>query len=303
MGLAYCILAHKNPAQIARLLKAIAHPDNVFVLHYEKSAPRSEHAELARLAEEMPNLHLLPSRRVLWGRFTQIGVQLEGIERCLELSGKWSHFITLTGQDFPLLPQAAMVEELSGVAAMSYLSYFDPFAAAIWKNVEDRTGLIHLDSAPLEALLRVPFFGRRIRWICGWSRCMPSVPFVRRKLPAWFRYMGGANHVVLSREAASYVVNDPNAGNIIRWLKYSGHPDESIFQSVLVNSPLAGSIVNDDRRAIYWGEVGSPSPMTLTCAQLPWLREAKAAGKLFARKFDAGVDNEVIRELEKDLGL
>jgi len=25
MGLAYCILAHKNPAQIARLLRAIAH--------------------------------------------------------------------------------------------------------------------------------------------------------------------------------------------------------------------------------------------------------------------------------------
>ena len=263
MGLAYCSLAHKNPAQIARLLRAIAHPDNVCVVHYEKRAPRSEPTALARKAHDFANVHILPSRPVLWGRYSVIGTQLEGLKQCLALGDRWSHFITLSGQDMPLKPQAEMVAELAAAQGTSFASYFDPVVEPHWKNLADRTS----------------------------------------RVPSWFRYMGGSNHVILAREAASYLVSDPKALRITQWLKYSGIPDESIFQSVLLNSPLAASVVNDDRRAICWESHGSPSPITFTRSQLAWLREARAQGKLFARKFDSGVDDEVICAIAKDLGL
>jgi len=303
MGLAYCILAHKNPAQIARLLRAIAHPDNVCVLHYEKRAPRGEHAALARIARGFANVHILPPRPILWGRYSVVGAQLEGIKRCLALGDRWSHFITLSGQDLPLKPQAEMVAELETARGTTFASFFDPVAEPHWKNLADRTSRVYIESALLESLLKIPFLGRRLRRLCGWTDLMPCVPLVKRKVPSWFRYMGGSNHVILSREAASYLVTDPNALRIVQWLKYSGIPDESVFQSVLLNSPLAASVVNDDRRAICWESQGSPSPITFTRAHLPWLREACGQGKLFARKFDAGVDGEAIREIEKDLGL
>jgi len=303
MGLAYCILAHKNPAQIARLLKAIAHPDNVCTLHYEKRAPRSEHDAIARLAQEFPNVHLLPSRPILWGRYSQIATQIEGMEHALRISRNWSHFITLSGQDYPLKPQPEMIRELSVTSSSSFVSFFDPFVEPYWHNVEDRVGRVHLDSLALETVLKLPFFGRRLRSLCGWNNRMPFVPFVRRARPDWFRYMGGANHVILSRSAAEHLSSDPAAKRIIRWLRYSGHPDESIFQSVLLNSPLASSIVNDDRRAIFWEKSGAPSPVTLTCAHLPWLHEERNKGKLFARKFDTSVDNEVLAHIEKEIGL
>jgi len=303
MGLAYCILAHKNPTQIARLLRAIAHPDNVCLIHYDKRAPQGEHAALARIARESANVHLLPSRSILWGRYSVVGVQLEGIRRCLALGDRWSHFITLSGQDFPLKSQAEMVAELEAAGATSFLSFFDPSVEPVWKNLADRTGRVYIESPLLESLLKIPFLGRQIRRLCGWTDRMPFVPWKKREVPSWFRYMGGSNHVILSRAAASHLVNDPKARRIIQWLKYSGIPDESLFQSVLLNSPLAASVVNDDRRAIRWESQGSPSPITFTRADLPWLREARQQGKLFARKFDSGLEDEPLRTLEKEIGL
>jgi len=239
----------------------------------------------------------------LWGRYSVVGVQLEGIKRCLALGDRWSHFITLSGQDFPLKPQAQMIAEMETVQASSFVSYFDPFTEPYWKNLADRTSRVYIESMLLESLLSIPFLGRQLRRLCGWTDLMPCVPWMKREVPSWFRYMGGSNHVILSREAASYLVTDPHAQRIIQWLKYSGIPDESLFQSVLLSSPLAASVVSDDRRAICWERAGSPSPITLTSVHYPWLLEARAQGRLFARKFDTAVDDEVLRALEKEIGL
>ena len=193
--------------------------------------------------------------------------------------------------------------ELAAAGSASFLSFFDPVAEPLWPNFADRVERYYVESAALEAFLKTPFLGRRVRGLLGWTNRMPFVPFLRRKAPAWFQYRGGSNHVILSREAAAYLAGAPAARRIIRWLRHSGIPDESVFQSVLCNSPLAASLVNDDRRAILWERQGAPSPVTLTSAHLPWLRAQRESGKLFARKFDAAVDDAILAALEKDLDL
>ncbi|MDD5348907.1 MAG: beta-1,6-N-acetylglucosaminyltransferase [Chthoniobacteraceae bacterium] len=300
MALAYCIVAYKNPGQIGRLLRSLAHPGNVCFVHYDKRSPRREHEALARLAADLPNVFPLPARPVLWGRFSIVATQLEAMRR--GLAHPWSHFITLSGQDFPLLPQGEIVRELEALPGASFVGYFDPFAG-IWKDAQERLTRVHLDSGWLEALLKLPGLGRRLRRLMGCEHSIPFVPLVRRKRPSWFRYMGGSNHLALSREAVEYTLGDPRARRIVRRLKSTGIPEESVFQSVLCNSPLAATLVNDDRRAIAWERPGAPSPRTLTLADLPWLRTQREAGKWFARKFDTAVDAAVLGALEKDLGL
>lgn len=303
MALAYGIVAYKNPAQIGRLLRSIAHSDNLFFVHYDKRSPRSEHEALARWVQEFPNLHILPARPVLWGRYSIVDTQLEMMRRCLQSERPWSHFITLSGQCLPLKPQDEMVRECEAQPTTSYVNFFDPLREPIWKDVHDRVTRIYLDSMTLESFLQIPFLGRRVRGLLGWTNSIPFVPWVRRKKPDWFRYMGGSNHFVLSREAVAYAVNDPQAQKITQWLKFTNIPEESIFQSVLLNSPLADRVINDDRRAVFWQNSNSPSPLTLKHSDLPALHEAREKGRLFARKFDINVDNQVICELEKELGL
>jgi hypothetical protein len=74
-------------------------------------------------------------------------------------------------------------------------------------------------------------------------------------------------------------------------------PDESFFQTILINSRLADRIVNDDLRYIDWSE-GRASPRILTSDDLDSLL---ASGDLFARKFDARVDERVLDMLDASI--
>ena len=304
MAIAYCVLAHKNPEQMRRLLRAVWHPENLYVLHYDKRSPKADQESVARLAEEFAGTRILPSRAVFWGRFSQIAVQLAALKSVVESAAPWTHFINLTGQDFPLKSQGEILNILSAAADISFVSHFDPFDGIHWQYPMDRLSRIHIDSPLLEALLTVPAIGRRVKWALGWSNRIPTVPLLRRRFPADFRYFGGSNHVILSRNAANYIVTDPKARKTVRRLRWSGHPDESVFQSVLLNSRFSEVTVNDDRRAVFWQKCTDSSPQVLTSADFGRLRHARSEGKLFARKFDVLEDSKLFDLVEHEfLGL
>ena len=281
-------------------MRAVWHPENLYVLHYDKRSPRVDHEVVARFPEEFPGVRILPCKTVFWGRFSQVAVQIEALKLAVQSVVQWTHFINLTGQDFPLKSQSEILSILSSGTDTSYISHFDPFDGVHWRYPAERLLRVHIDSPLLEALLKIPVIGRRARRAFGWSNRIPTVPVLRRKTPASFRYFGGSNHVILSRDAATYLVGDVHARKIIRRLKWSGHPDESVFQSSLLNSRFSKVTVNDDRRAAFWERCADASPRTLTSADLDWLRNARGEGKLFARKFDALKDPKVIGLVERE---
>jgi hypothetical protein len=132
--------------------------------------------------------------------------------------------------------------------------------------------------------------GRRVRLP---NRLMPLT--LRRSLPAGLEPHDGSAHWCLSRACLEYVVaRDPE---IIRFFRRSAVPDEAFFQTILMSSPLAPTIVNDDLRYIDWSE-GRPSPRVLTMADLETL---KASHALFARKFDTRVDAAVLDALDEHI--
>jgi hypothetical protein len=81
---------------------------------------------------------------------------------------------------------------------------------------------------------------------------------------------------------------------VIDLFRRASSPDESFFQTVLVNSPLRDRLVNDDLRYVDWSE-GGASPRVLTSYDLDRMLASHA---LFARKFDPAVDAEVLDVLD-----
>jgi len=65
--------------------------------------------------------------------------------------------------------------------------------------------------------------------------------------------------------------------------------DELIMQTLVANGPFANRIADDYGREIVW-----PGPKTFTIEDLPMLRASPA---LFARKFDAARDPELMEAL------
>jgi hypothetical protein len=85
---------------------------------------------------------------------------------------------------------------------------------------------------------------------------------------------------------ARFVQSRPD---VVDFFRHVDIPDEMIFQTVLVNSELAGSVVNDNLRYIDWTRVLGPA--LLEARDLPALG---ASPKLFARKFDVSHDADVL---------
>jgi hypothetical protein len=72
-------------------------------------------------------------------------------------------------------------------------------------------------------------------------------------------------------------------------------PDEIFFQTVIMYSPFAGTVVNDNLRYYEW-KSGPEYPRILTCEDWDKL---SGSGKLFARKFDASKDATILNRLSE----
>lgn len=87
-----------------------------------------------------------------------------------------------------------------------------------------------------------------------------------------------------------------NNHNYVSYFMHCSTPDESFFQTLVMNSPYK------DKREDYlhyvdWSEGGN-SPKTLTIDDYEKL---KASDKLMARKFDANGDKEVMYRIKNEL--
>lgn len=301
MSLAFCILAHKNPEQLSALVEALSTRRSTIVIHYDKRAPILEQNALEKLAKANPGVTLIKPRKVNWGRWSQMQAQLDMMEKALAVDASWSHLLTISGQDFPLQSVEQMNQFLNEHPKQSMIEWFDPFEAGRWKDARDRITRWHFDSDGLHRFLKIPGVGHRVAGLFGWQNRIPFLPGIRRQVPVAFRWYGGSNHYNLSREAVEYIVRDTRAHSIARRLRRSGSPDESYVQSALLDSTLAETLSNTDRRAIFWERPDNPNPKTLTYDDLPALRAARKQGKFFARKLDPKIDARILEQLASDL--
>lgn len=126
---------------------------------------------------------------------------------------------------------------------------------------------------------------------------MPYVPRYRRPRPDFFRYYGGSNHAILTRNGCELLAHDQHAKRIRRWLALSAIPDESVFQSVLLNSKLADKIESRNFRRIDM-PIGTLHPRIFLNTDFDFLA---ASPHFFARKFDETVDPAILDMIETKL--
>ena len=57
----------------------------------------------------------------------------------------------------------------------------------------------------------------------------------------------GTVYVALSHEFANYALTDKMAIELLEWLKDSGHPDETFFNTLIANIPVNSSLFSSKR--------------------------------------------------------
>jgi hypothetical protein len=270
----YLILVHRYPDQFKRLFKAIYDEKNHYVVHVDKNSGASLEDDVREFLLPYPNADMIRSEKAIWGGYSLVDAELRGMERLLEM-GPWSHFINLSGQDFPLKPQRQILAFLNANLYREFIK--------VQHQDEHRPDTMHRVS---EYVVELADSIRRT----GYSR-----PFLENAIP----YIGN-QWMIVTRAFCEFVCHDPSIDRYKKFYQNTLIADEGFFQTVMMNCAVESEIVSDDLRMIDWIADGDIKlrPGTYQHADAV---ELKASANLFARKFDQTVDGEILSVLERHL--
>jgi hypothetical protein len=290
MRVGYLIQSHRDPEQVARLVRTLkaGSPDAaVHVSHDFSSSP----LDVAALTA-VPGVLVRPAEGG-YGDFSHVRRYLDAVDDLVAEGIAVDWVVNITGQDYPLRPVADAEADLVAGGADGYLEYFpamDP-ARSTWpvRRARSRYLFRHRRIATLS-----PAAKRRLRPLQAINRVQPLVRVhvsyglmvgVRRRSPfgPGFELYGGSAYSSLSWPVVAYLREFCAARpDLMRYYEQCLSPVESIFQTILVNSGRF-TLVDDCKRYFDFRDSTMNHPKFLSVADLP---RALASGADFARKID-----------------
>ncbi len=273
--IAYLILVHRYPEQFKRMFRAIYEPGNQYLIHVDQSSGEPLAHDIAHFLQSYQGAEVLESRKALWGGYSLVDAELRGMKRLLEMSESWTHYINLSGQDFPLKTQYHIRDFLAANPGRQFIRALD-----------------QADRRP-DTMNRVSH--RFVEGRGTIARTDVARAYLSRARP-WI----GTQWKVVDRAFCQFVCTSQEVGRFKRFYRGTLIPDEGFFQSVMMNTGPHGQVMNDDLRMIDWVPDGDIKlrPRTFTVADR---NQLFASTDLFARKFDSSEDADILTLLENHL--
>ena len=282
-------MVHRFPEQFKRLFKAIYHPENYYLIHVDKKASLEIYDDIQGFLANFLNAHILERENVVWGGYSMVQVELNAIKYLLDINAEWDFFVNLSGQDFPLRSQYFIRDFLGKNKGNNFIKIAN------------------------QATARPETMNRIENYFVETDTGFSGVPYKRTYLKDVIPCIGG-QWMILTRECCEFICYSGEAKKFEDYYLHTLIPDESFFQTVMMNTSFNGKIINDDKRAIIWiPDIGIElrsktftesdtksliasgkiklRPKTLTVQDLPFLLASNA---LFARKFDENVNSNIL---------
>lgn len=277
MSVAYVVLAHTNAGQVARLVRRLAGDESAVFVHLDRAAGRSFAERFADAIGGAPNVFPVRRRKVHWGHFSVVQATLDCLAAIDAHGFDPAQTLLLSGQDYPIKPVAEIAETLGSKPDLAFVRHW---SVPSWRWDSEGGGRLRFERVHFH----VP------------GRGMVRSP-LRRSLPGGWTPFGGFYLCSLGRAHRRFVLGlmDEHPERV-RYFRRTLVPDELFFPTVLLNSPLRATVVNDHLRFMRWS--GGSSPELLGVEFLPELAESPA---LFARKFDDHADAEVLDRIDREL--
>ncbi len=280
----YCILPHKEPERVIRLINRLQTPSDHIYVHLGTDIGKEKIADWTRLITrncKNKNVKIVSEFFCSWGSFGIVDAMLSAM-RYYE-NANYDYFINLSGECYPLKPSEIIKKELH-LQTSAFIEVFRmPFCG--W-----------LPFGGMERIQNRWYFTQRVRYP---NVSLFSIPRLRKKLPNDLEPFGGSAWFCLPKQIVNYVTayikQNPD---VRRFFSHVLIPDEIFFQTILMNSPFRTRIENDNKRYIDWTAADPRHPKILKTEDFEKL---KNSGKLFARKFDHKVDKEILDRIDKEI--
>ncbi|KTF98420.1 hypothetical protein cypCar_00015504 [Cyprinus carpio] len=249
------------------------------------------HREVLQMAELYPNVRATPWRMVtIWGGASLLKAYLRSMHDLLSmLDWNWDFFINLSATDFPTRTNNELVAFLSQNCDKNFLkSHGRENARFIKKQGLDR--LFHECDNHM--------------WRLG-----------ERTIPEGLEVSGGSDWFALTHKFVEYVINsqDELVTGLKQFYTYALLPAESFFHTVLGNSHMCDTLVDNNLRVTNWNrKLGCKcqykhivdwcgcSPNDFKPSDLIRIQQLTRP-TFFARKFESTVNQEAIEILDNHL--
>ncbi|XP_053299768.1 xylosyltransferase 2 isoform X2 [Pleuronectes platessa] len=288
---AFVLMVHGRAVrQLKRLIKAIYHRDHYYYIHVDKRSGYL-HREVLQIAQQFPNVRATPWRMItIWGGASLLKAYLRSMQDLLSMMDwKWDFFVNLSATDFPTRTNDELVAFLSQHRDKNFLkSHGRENARFIKKQGLDR--LFHECDNHM--------------WRLG-----------ERSIPEGLEVSGGSDWFALTRRFVEYVINsqDDLVTGLKQFYSYALLPAESFFHTVLGNSHMCDSLVDNNLRVTNWNrKLGCKcqykhivdwcgcSPNDFKPQDLIRIQQLTRP-TFFARKFESSVNQEAIDILDTHL--
>lgn len=279
---------------LPRLLRAIYHSQNVYVIHFDYKIGYHHTNAISELLLEDPsytrNVHIMKSESVSYAGITMVLNTINAISQLLKMSDQWHYFINLSGSDYPLV-SAKTLRDILGAQTINekrinFLQHQIADKDTNW-FFDRRIGRTHIDTSLWTTILSSHTYNSKhleqgslidLNATHPITPQMTRIPFVKSE--AW---------VILHRSFCEYVVDSPQSRQLLLTYATSRAADELFFGTLLsISSIFRDTIAWDGLRYIKWSRHGMKlaRPAYVDSFQDEnVVQELTHSGALFARKF------------------
>lgn len=270
-----------------RVLQAVYHPRNQYVLHMDFEAPPKERLDLTMSVKSDPTFHEVENVRVMdksnlvtYKGPTMIACTLQAISILLRESSNWDWFINLSASDYPLMTQDDLLHVFSNLSRnLNFIEHTQMVEG--WK-LNQRARTIIVDPGLYLS-----------------KKSDLAVTSQHRTLPTAFKLFTGSAWVVLTRSFVEYCIwgwdNFPRT-LLLYFTNFISSP-ESYFHTAMCNTQdFRNTALGHDLHYIAWDNPPKQHPRVLTIKDFD--RMVKS-GAVFARKFAKG--DQVLDKIDREL--
>jgi hypothetical protein len=275
----FLILVHANNNQLQRLINTICDEDSVVYIHVDLKTD----IQIFKEYRKFPNLIFIKKRvSINWGAYSMVQGMINGFVEIIQNSNKDQYVSVISGQDYPLMRNAAMNEFLQANHGKAFMEFYPIYEE--WKEAIPRLEKFYFTDYKFPGKFNMQIALNKY--------------FPKRKPPKSLIYVGRSQWFTLTVEHLKYIVDFLESHHSIRrFFSLTWGGDEFVFQTILYNSEYRSQMVNNNLRYIDWTQ-GGVSPKILTMADATDLGKS---GKFFARKFDEKIDSHILDWIDANL--
>lgn len=307
----YHILCHGNFEQVRKLIDALYSKEDTFLIDIDDgNAPdTSAIDDLASL----DNVHISTDAKIGWGGAGTLRKTLHGAFKLLALNDSWQYYIVLSGQDLPLRSNREIknflkkgCDQNTNYIRTNKAEVVDPESIApnnqrsecvLWGD----RGHTKVYACPGAIDPQTTLYARTLVNVLELSAKgevyvdnADKLLIERRK--AFFEkipFYTGANWFNLHRSLIETMVDDPFTYELYDILRTTFIPDESFFQTYIMNTSFKETVDRNFGRLILRP---GPVPRVKVFDTGDWdvLKDTRA---LFGRKFDTASDGEIVERV------